>query len=113
MSTAITWRPEDLLTSPKATNLLRDEAFESRLSSLKDVALELLNAVESLKGATAGRGSRSLNLQGEVRGFETDLVQAALVTTGGKQLRAARLPRLKHTTLTAKIKRDCTSIVPF
>ena len=113
MSTAITWRPEDLLTSPKATTLLRDEAFESRLSSLRDVALELLNAVESLKGANAGRGNRSLNLPEEVRHFETDLIQAALVKTGGNQLRAARLLGLKHTTLNAKIKRYGISIRPF
>ena len=113
MSTAITWRPEESLTSPKATNLLRDEAFESRLSSLRDVALELLNAVESLKGATAGRGNRSLNLPEEVRHFETDLIQAALVRTGGNQLRAARLLGLKHTTLNAKIKRYGISIRPF
>jgi transcriptional regulator with GAF, ATPase, and Fis domain len=113
MSTAITWRPEESLTSPKATNLLRDEAFESRLSSLRDVALELLNAVESLKGASAGRTNRSLNLQDEVRRFETDLIQAALVKTSGNQLRAARLLGVKHTTLNAKIKRYGISIRPF
>ena len=113
MNTAITWRPDDSLTSPKATSLLRDEAFESRLSSLRDVALELLNAVESLKGASAGRTNRGLNLQDEVRRFETDLIQAALVRTAGNQLRAARLLGVKHTTLNAKIKRYGISIRPF
>src|SRR5437868_10267076 len=109
----LTWKAEDPGASRQATNLLRDEAFESRLSSLRDVALELLNAVESLKSATAGRSNRSLNLQEEVRGFETDLIQAALVKTGGNQLRAARLLGLKHTTLNAKIKRYGISIRPF
>jgi transcriptional regulator with GAF, ATPase, and Fis domain len=113
MSTAITWRPEESLTSPKATNLLRDEAFESRLSSLRDVALELLNAVESLKGTSDGRSNRSLNLQEEVRRFETDLIQAALVKTSGNQLRAARLLGVKHTTLNAKIKRYGIAVRPF
>src|SRR5256714_371248 len=113
MNTAITWRPEESLTSPKATNLLRDEAFESRLSSLRDVALELLNAVESLKGAATGRGNRSLNLQEEVRVFETDMIRAALVRAAGNQLRAARLLGVKHTTLNAKIKRYGISIRPF
>ncbi len=113
MSTAITWRPDDSLTSPKATNLLRDEAFESRLSSLRDVALELLSAVESLKGANPNRTKQSLNLQEEVRRFETDLIQAALVRTGGNQLRAARLLGVKHTTLNAKIKRYGISLRPY
>lgn len=112
MSTAITWRPEDSLTSSKAANLVRDEAFESRLSSLRDVALELLNAVESLKGASPNR-NQSLNLQDEVRRFETDLIQAALVRTGGNQLRAARLLGVKHTTLNAKIKRYGISLRPY
>jgi len=113
MSTAITWRPDDSITSHRAANLVRDEAFESRLSSLRDVALELLNAVESLKGVNPNNGSHSLNLQEEVRRFETDLIQAALVRTGGNQLRAARLLGVKHTTLNAKIKRYRISTRPF
>jgi DNA-binding NtrC family response regulator len=83
------------------------------LSSLRDVALELLNAVESLKGVNPNNGSHSLNLQEEVRRFETDLIQAALVRTGGNQLRAARLLGVKHTTLNAKIKRYRISTRPF
>ena len=77
---------------------------------MRDVALELLNAVESLKGANPNAASRNLNLQEEVRRFETDLIQAALVRTGGNQLRAARLLGVKHTTLNAKIKRYQISI---
>ena len=58
-------------------------------------------------------GSLPEDLPEEVRGFETDLIQAALVKTGGNQLRAARLLGLKHTTLNAKIKRYGISIRPF
>jgi DNA-binding NtrC family response regulator len=100
----ITWRAEDPLTTTEAANLLRDEAFESRLSSLKDVAMELLNAVESLKTST-GNGNHKLKLHEEVRKFETDLIRTALVRTGGNQSRAAQLLGVKHTTLNAKIKR--------
>ena len=84
--------------------MLRDEAFESRLSSLRDVAVELLNAVDYLKQTTSTSDQR-LNLEDEVKKFEADLIRAALVRTGGNQARAARLLGVKHTTLNAKIKR--------
>jgi DNA-binding NtrC family response regulator len=101
----ITWRTEDSLTAHQAANFLRDKAFESRLSSLRDVAMELLSAVESLKTTNANAENRTLRLNEEVRKFETDLIRTALVRTGGNQLRAARLLGVKHTTLNAKIKR--------
>src|SRR6185369_16701350 len=100
----LTWKTEDPGTSRQAANLLRDEAFESRLSSLRDVAIELLNAVDSLKQTTS-KADQKLNLDDEVRKFEADLIRAALVRTGGNQARAARLLGVKHTTLNAKIKR--------
>ena len=100
----LTWKTEEPSTSREAANLLRDEAFESRLISLREVALELLNAVESLK-KTSAVNDHKLNLDDEVRKFEADLIRAALVRTGGNQARAARLLGVKHTTLNAKIKR--------
>jgi DNA-binding NtrC family response regulator len=101
----ITWRMEDSLTSQQAVNFLRDEALESRLSSLRDVAIELLNAVESLKTTPDNNGRHTLKLHDEVRKFEADLIRTALIRTGGNQSRAARLLGVKHTTLNAKIKR--------
>jgi len=100
----LTWKTEDPITSRQAANLLRDEAFESRLSSLRDVATELLNAVDCLKQTTSD-STQNLNLDEEVRKFEADLIRAALVRTNGNQARAARLLGVKHTTLNAKIKR--------
>jgi transcriptional regulator with GAF, ATPase, and Fis domain len=100
----LTWKAEDPITSRQATNLLRDEAFDSRLSSLRDVAVELLNAVDCLKQTTS-TANHKLSLDDEVRKFEADLIRAALVRTGGNQARAARLLGVKHTTLNAKIKR--------
>ena len=100
----LTWKTEDPETSRQAANLLRDEAFESRLSSLRDVAVELLNVVDYLKQTTSTSNQR-LNLDDEVKKFEADLIRAALVRTGGNQARAARLLGVKHTTLNAKIKR--------
>ena len=101
----LTWKTEDPITSRQAANLLRDEAFDSRLSSLRDVAVELLNAVDCLKQTSTANSNHHLNLDDEVRKFEADLIRAALVRTGGNQARAARLLGVKHTTLNAKIKR--------
>jgi len=100
----LTWKAEDPGTSRQAANLLRAEAIESRLSSLRDVAVELLNAVDYLKQTTSANDQK-LNLDDEVKKFEADLIRAALVRTGGNQARAARLLGVKHTTLNAKIKR--------
>ena len=105
MNTAITWRSEDSSVSHQAASPLRDQAFESRLSSLRDVALELLGAVETLRTTTQSRGNQKVNLHDEVRRFEIDLIHAALIRTRGNQSRAARLLGVKHTTLNAKIKR--------
>ncbi len=102
---ALTWRTEDPSTSRQAVNFLRDDALESRLTSLRDVAMELLNVVDCLRSTTPDNGNHKVKLYDEVRKFEADLIRAALVRTGGNQSRAARLLGVKHTTLNAKIKR--------
>ncbi len=110
MSSTAIWRGEGLasaLSSAKAepgSTLLREATFENRLEALKDVALTLLDAVDSLRSSQSSR-DHSLRLQDEVRRFETDLIRTALERTAGNQARAARLLGVKHTTLNAKIKR--------
>src|SRR5262245_8754612 len=102
---ALTWRTDESATPRQAVNFLRDEALDSRLNSLRDVAMELLNVVDCLRTATPENGNQKVKLYDEVRKFEADLIRAALVRTGGNQSRAARLLGVKHTTLNAKIKR--------
>jgi transcriptional regulator with GAF, ATPase, and Fis domain len=110
MSSAAIWRGEGLasaLSSAQAGQgsiLLREATFENRLEALRDVALTLLDAVDSLRNSQPSR-DHSLRLQDEVQRFETDLIRTALERTGGNQARAARLLGVKHTTLNAKIKR--------
>src|ERR1700730_778524 len=72
------------------TNGNRSRAADCRLSSLKVLAVTLLNEIEGLENATADDVSE-LNLQAEVRRFEAELIRNALVRTGGRQRRAARL----------------------
>ena len=66
--------------------------------------MTLLNEIEALENFTADDVSE-LNLQTEVRRFEAELIRNALVRTGGRQRRAARLLGMKVTTLNTKIRR--------
>jgi DNA-binding NtrC family response regulator len=83
----------------------KEEAENSSLElskvTLKILAGALMSRIESL----GKHGSTDLNLQREVHRFEAELIRMALVETGGRQRRAARLLGMKATTLSTKIKR--------
>jgi transcriptional regulator with GAF, ATPase, and Fis domain len=65
----------------------------------------LVREIEALrKGKTAVIPDK-INLIEEVQRFEKELIRCALVRTGGRQRRAARLLNVKVTTLNAKIRR--------
>ncbi len=106
MSTTI-WRTEDISSSigVHAGTLLHEVTLDSRLDALREVALTLLQEVESLRSLRPPRSGEQPRLPEAVRRFETHLILAALEKTRGNQLRAARLLGVKHTTLNAKIKR--------
>ena len=76
-----------------------------RLKTLRELALALLQEVDSIKGSGSLESKPSIDFSEEVRRFETDLIRWALMRTGGHQRRAARMLNLKVTTLNAKIKR--------
>ena len=84
-----------------------------RVASLKILALSLLHQIESLEGQLAAGASPELNLHTEVHHFEAALIRNALVKTGGRQRRAARLLGVKVTTLNTKIKRHKISVDPL
>lgn len=81
----------------------RPQVFENRLSYLKVLALSLLREIASAEKME--EGSDTIDLQAEVRRFETELIRSALIHTGGRQRQAARLLKTKVTTLNTKIKR--------
>src|SRR6185436_8027390 len=72
---------------------------------LKDVALQLVEEIESYSSLRAVNLSRGISLPDELRGFETHLIQSALERTGGHQTRAAQLLGINLTTLHNKLKR--------
>ena len=77
---------------------------------LEELALALSRAMSAVENFEAAREiphhnfSEGVDFYGEVRRFEIILIENALKLTGGSQIRAARLLRLKPTTLNAKIK---------
>src|SRR5262252_9212657 len=61
-----------------------------RIKLLKVLTLTLLRELEGV-GAEAARGPDKFDLQSEVQHFEAELIRSALIMTGGRQRRAARL----------------------
>jgi DNA-binding NtrC family response regulator len=78
---------------------------EARINALKILALTLLREVERLEEQDGAGNHGPLNLQTEVHRFEAEMIRSALIKTGGRQRRAARLLGMKTTTLNSKIKR--------
>jgi DNA-binding NtrC family response regulator len=92
-------------SGPRADEGARAHASSVKIKALRELALALLQEVESLKGGEGFEPRAGVNFSDEVRRFETDLIRWALMHTGGHQRRAARLLNMKVTTLNAKIKR--------
>ena len=86
-----------------ASRLNRSPLFDSRISYLKILALTLLREIASAE--SMDEANDTIDLQAEVRRFETELIRSALIHTGGRQRQAARLLGTKVTTLNTKIKR--------
>jgi DNA-binding NtrC family response regulator len=85
-------------------------AARAEVEDLKLLILAIwreLGAIERQKPPAAAAEVRpaALDFQREVRLFESDLIRCALIRTGGRQRRAARLLGIKAATLNAKIKR--------
>ena len=87
------------------TNGFVTSPYDTRISHLKVLALSLLREIASAENNGAEQGDHTIDLQAEVRRFETELIRSALIHTGGRQRQAARLLRTKVTTLNTKIKR--------
>ena len=87
-------------------------AMNNRLEALKVLSQSLLLEVEALKSNTKSESEMieevkewKIDLEKEVQQFEVELIRCALVRTGGRQRRAAKLLNVKISTLNAKIKR--------
>jgi DNA-binding NtrC family response regulator len=72
--------------------------------NLRHLALKLLLEAQALKEVPALDVRGGIDFYEEVKRFEVDLIQRALSFTRGNQVRAARLLKMKVTTLNTKIK---------
>lgn len=81
------------------------KAIDKRIDILRQVTTALLTEVKALAPLKTIKLDAGINFNEEVQTFEIYLIESALEKTGGCQTRAARLLKLKHTTLNSKIKR--------
>lgn len=83
----------------------RASAIDARIGSLRILAQSLMRQIEILEADAVSAPSDDFDAQSEVRRFEAELIRSALIKTGGRQRRAARILGMKVTTLNTKIKR--------
>src|SRR5262249_44982032 len=88
----------------EVSSRLREATLYSRLAALREIALAVLEEVDSLRTSGSSATGR-LSLDDEVKRYEIDLIRAALQKARGNQALAARMLGVKHTTLNAKIRR--------
>ncbi|HRH46537.1 MAG TPA: helix-turn-helix domain-containing protein [Pyrinomonadaceae bacterium] len=93
-------------------NVQSPNAMNNRLEALKVLSQSLLREVEALKNNNKSESEvinevkdGNIDLEKEVQKYEVELIRCALVRTGGRQRRAAKLLNVKISTLNAKIKR--------
>src|SRR5437868_4052532 len=82
-----------------------ETARHNRIEALRALTQALMKEIDALVEASALESGSEVNLSEEVHRFEADLIRCALIRTGGRQRRAARLLNTKVATLNAKIKR--------
>lgn len=81
-----------------------ENKFEDRIFSMQRLARRLMVEVGSLMIVGYPNVAVGINFYEEVRRFEINLIQRALIRSGGHQKRAASLLGLQATTLHSKIK---------
>jgi DNA-binding protein Fis len=105
---------ESFTTAPARPLRMAEQPERNPVQRLRDLTATLLRETENLARDKAftdvSNRLQALNLSAgidfynEVQRFETGLIRLALDQTGGHQARAAKLLRIKPTTLNSKIK---------
>ena len=101
-----------LLKYANDANTHNASELEQRVQQLTLLARALANEIESLQVELSADDSREqiqlddegIDFYNEVERYEIELIKSALNHCGGNQTQAARLLRMKSTTLNAKMK---------
>ena len=90
---------------PLHVNALRDAAeLQSKLGMIRDLVASLQAEVETLEMINLPEIDDDFDFYREVARYEKRLIQMALRMTGGSQIKASRILKLKPTTLNSKMK---------
>ena len=103
MSSVSSWRNDRLELLPSNG----DSALNSsrhKITTVKQLAIRLLREVQAMREVEVRSLGEGVDFYEEVSRFEIDLIKCALLQTAGHQRQAARLLKLKVTTLNSKIK---------
>ena len=91
-------------SSDESSNNTHPETQRNAIMALRVLASKMMHEVESLNEVQTLDIHDGINFYDEVTEFEIGLIRRALTHTRGHQARAARLLKLKVTTLNSKIK---------
>jgi DNA-binding NtrC family response regulator len=80
-------------------------AYSNKFEAIKILTRALFRELESLDEGSAQQVTGDISLYDEVHRFEAELIRSALISTGGRQRRAARLLKMSIGSLNSKIKR--------
>ncbi len=112
-STAV-WENQDVdLDTAQTKSDEEPTPARSNITTLKELTFQLLREVQSIGELKTLSFDNGIDFYNEVRRFEIDLIKRALLETRGHQGKAAKLLKLKVTTLNSKIKHYNISPVGF
>jgi transcriptional regulator with GAF, ATPase, and Fis domain len=80
------------------------EELHTKLATIRDLIASLQAELENLQMINLPEMDDDFDFYREVERYERQLIQTALRMTGGSQVKAARLLKLKPTTLNSKMK---------
>jgi DNA-binding NtrC family response regulator len=80
------------------------EAFQTKLAAIRDLITSLQAELENFHMSQLPEIDDDFDFYRAVERYESNLIQNALRMTGGSQVKAARLLKLKPTTLNSKMK---------
>src|SRR5215216_813292 len=87
-----------LLGRASRSNSQETVSSSTKLEVLREVALSLLDEIDTMRNVSTPDVEQGIDLFDEVRRFETELIKRALKLTQGSQTRAARLLGINATT---------------